>query len=326
MKTHTVRLYEAGSPDNLKFEEVELGPAGAGEVRIRQTAIGLNFIETQMRSGAVPVDPMPTVLGSEAVGVVEEVGDGVDEFVAGDRIAYGGGMMGAYAAARTVKTNRLIKIPDCLGDDIAAATMMKGLTAQYLIRQTYAVQAGQTVLFHAAAGGVGMIACQWLKHLGATVIGTVGSPVKAEFAASHGCDYVINYNQTDFSEAVSEITDGNGVDVVYDSIGRLTFEKSLSCLRSRGMMVWFGTASGPVAEFDPGILGQKGSLYLTRVGGWSYNTTREELLASANEVFEVIDSGAVRARIRERYALRDVARAHRDIESRQTIGMSILIP
>ncbi len=323
--TQAIRIHEYGGPEVMRWESVEVGEPGPGEVRVRNTAVGLNFIEVYQRSGLYPLE-LPSGLGMEAAGMVEAVGPGVTEFTAGDRVASCTGPTGAYSEARLMPVRHLVKLPEAISDQQAAAMMLQGLTARYLIRETYRVQSGETVLFHAAAGGVGLIACQWLKHLGATVIGTVGSEAKAELARAHGCDHPIVYTSEDFVARVKELTGGEGVPVVYDAVGKDTWEGSLNCLRRRGMMVSFGNASGPVAPIAPLLLSQKGSLYLTRPTLMSYTATREELLAAAAELFEVVQQGVVRIEINQRYPLAEAGRAHADLEGRRTTGSSILLP
>ena len=323
--THAIRIHETGGPEVLRWEEVDVGDPGPGEVRIRQTACGLNFIDTYQRSGAYPLT-LPTALGMEAAGVIESVGDGVDEFKPGDRVAYGFGPPGAYTEARVTAANRLVHTPDGIDDRQAAAMMLKGMTAHYLIRRTYKVKAGDTVLFHAAAGGVGLIACQWLKHLGATVIGTVGTDAKAELAKAHGCDHPIVYTREDFVERVKEITGGQGLPVVYDAVGKDTVMKSLDCLAPFGLLVNFGNASGPVPPINPAILGQKGSLYITRPTLLTHVAKRESLLEGANELFDVVRSGVVKIEIEQTYPLKETEQAHRDLEGRKTTGCTVLLP
>src|SRR5436190_6329042 len=282
-----IRLHQTGGPEVLRWEEVEVGEPGEGQARVRHTAIGVNFIDTYHRSGLYPL-PLPTGLGSEGAGVVEAVGPGVTHVRPGDRVAYAGGPPGSYAEARLVPADRLVKLPEGISDRQAAAMMLKGMTVQYLIRRTYKVQPGDTVLFHAAAGGVGLIACQWLKALGATVIGTVGSDEKADLARAHGCDHAIVYTREDFAKCVREITGGKGVPVVYDSVGKSTFAGSLDCLRPLGLMVSLGNASGPVPPFDISTLTQKGSLYVTRPTLSTYTASRADLEATASDLFDVV--------------------------------------
>jgi NADPH2:quinone reductase len=309
----------------MRWEEVAVAPPGGGDVHLRHTAVGLNFIDIYHRSGLYPLT-LPTSIGLEGAGEVLQVGAGVIEFQPGDRVAYAGGPPGAYATERVIPAHRLVKIPAAVSDQQAAAMMLQGMTVQYLLRRTYAVQPGDTILFHAAAGGVGLIACQWAKSLGATVIGTVGSKEKAALAKAHGCDHTILYHQEDFVQRVREITGGEGVAAVYDSVGQETFLKSLDCLRPLGMLALFGQSSGPVTSFDPGLLAQKGSLFLTRPSLMAYTAKRDDLLASAADLFAVVASGAVKIEINQQYPLAEAAQAHRDLEARKTTGSTILIP
>jgi NADPH2:quinone reductase len=324
--THAIRIHEPGGPENLRWEEVAVGAPGPGEVRLKQTAVGLNYIDVYHRNGLYPLPTLPSAIGLEAAGLVEAVGDGVSDLAEGDRVAYASPPVGAYAEARLMPAERVVKLPSDISDRQAAAMMLQGMTVQYLIRRTYRVQAGETVLFHAAAGGVGLIACQWLKHLGVTVIGTVGSDEKAALAKAHGCDHTVNYREEDFVERLRELTGGAGVPVVYDSVGKDTFEGSLDCLAPLGTMVSFGNASGPVAPFNAGILAAKGSLYLTRPTLMTYTAKRADLLAGANALFDVVLSGAVRIEVNQTYALSEAAQAHRDLEARKTTGSTILLP
>jgi len=324
--TKAIRIHETGGAEVLRFEDVEVGAPDSGEVRLKQTAVGLNFIDIYLRTGLYPVPSLPCVIGLEGAGVVEAVGDGVTDLKEGDRVAYASPPPGAYAEARLMPADRLVKLPDDISDRQAAAMMLQGMTVEYLIRRTYRVEPGDTVLFHAAAGGVGLIACQWLNHLGATVIGTVGSDEKAALAKAHGCHHTINYREEDFAARVREITDGAGVPVVYDSIGQATFEGSLDCLEPRGLMVTFGNASGPVTGFNPGILAQKGSLYLTRPTLFTYNASREELQASAGALFDVVQGGKVKIEINQTYPLAEAAQAQQDLEDRKTTGSTVLLP
>jgi NADPH2:quinone reductase len=321
-----IRVHELGGPEALRFEDVEVGAPGAGQVRLRQTAIGLNFIDVYFRTGLYPTPGLPFTPGLEAAGMVEAIGDGVTEVEVGDRVGYAAPPLGAYAEARLMQADRLVKLPDGISDQQAAAMMLKGMTAQYLLRRTFRVQAGQTILFHAAAGGVGLIACQWAKHLGARVIGTVGSDAKAELARAHGCDEPIRYDRDDVAARVRELTDGEGVPVVYDSVGQSTFETSLDCLAPLGTLVAFGQSSGNIPPVNLGILSQKGSLYVTRPTLMTYTAARADLLASAKELFEVVQSGAVKIEINQTFALRDAADAHRALEWRQTTGSTLLLP
>ena len=323
--TKAIRIHRPGGPEQMVWEEVAVGDPGPGEARVRHTAVGLNFIDVYHRSGLYPLPALPTTIGMEAAGVVEAVGDGVDDLAAGDRIAYAG-PPGAYSEARLMPAKRLVKLPDGVDDRQAAAMMLKGMTAEYLLHRTYPVKAGETILFHAAAGGVGTIACQWAKHLGATVIGTVGTREKAEIAAAHGCDHPIVTSETDFVARVKEITGGAGVPVVYDSVGKDTFDRSLDCLSPFGLLALFGQSSGPVPPFDLGQLAGKGSLYVTRPTLLTYAASREDLLATAAALFEVVRSGAVRIEVNQTYALADAAQAHRDLEARKTTGSTVLLP
>jgi len=320
-----VRIHQHGGPEVLQYEEVAVGDPGPGQARIRQTAIGLNFIDTYHRSGLYQLQ-MPSGIGTEGAGVVEAVGSGVTWVKAGDRVAYAGGPPGAYADLRLVPADRLVKIPEGISDQTAAAMMLKGLTTQYLIRSTYRVQAGQTVLFHAAAGGVGLIACQWLKALGVTVLGTVGSEDKAKLAKAHGCAHTIIYTKENFVERVNQITEGRKLPVVYDSVGKDTFMGSLDCLQPRGMLVVFGNGSGPVAGFDLNLLAAKGSLYVTRPSLVTYTAKREDLEAMAADLFDVVKSGKVKIEVNQTYALKDAAQAHRDLQSRKTTGSTVIVP
>lgn len=323
--THAIRIHQTGGPDVLRWEEVELPAPAPGEATVRHHAVGLNFIDTYHRSGLYPL-PLPAGLGLEGAGVIEAVGEGVSEVKVGDRVAYAGGPVGAYAEARNIPAHRLLKLPDSIAFETAAAMMLQGLTAAYLLRRTYRVQAGDSVLIHAAAGGVGLIACQWAKALGATVIGTVGSAAKGELARAHGCDHVINYSSENFTQRVREITGGEGVPVVYDGVGKDTFMGSLDCLRPQGMMVSYGNASGPVPPVDLLLLSQKGSLFITRPTLMSYTAKREDLLALGAELFAVVASGQVKVEVNQRYALKDAAQAQRDLEARKTTGSTILLP
>jgi NADPH2:quinone reductase len=323
--SHAFRMEKTGGPEVLQWVASDPGTPGAGEVLIRNTAVGLNYIDIYVRTGLYPA-PLPSGIGFEAAGVVEAVGSGVTEFKTGDRVAHDGGPLGAYAEMQLFPADKLVKIPDGVDDRQAAAMMLKGMTAEYLIRRTYKVQKGETVLFHAIAGGVGLIACQWLKHLGATVIGTVGSKEKAALAKKHGCDHVILYREESFVKRVREITDGVGVPVVYDGVGKDVFLDSLDCLRPRGFMVTFGNASGAADPIKPLVLSQKGSLYLTRPTLGSYTATRPELVDCANALFDVVKKGAVRIEINQTYPLKDAAQAQRDLEARKTTGSTVLLP
>jgi NADPH2:quinone reductase len=321
---HAIRLYENGGPEKMQWEEVEVGAPGPGQVRVRNTAIGLNFIDTYHRSGLYPMQ-LPLTLGMEGAGVVEAVGPKVKEFKAGDRVAYAN-PVGAYADVLLRPAERLVKIPAGIDNRIAAAIMLKGMTAGYLIRRTYKVKQGDVILLHAAAGGVGQILSQWAKSLGATVIGTVGNDAKAALAKKAGCKHVIVTSKESFVARVKEITKGAGVPVVYDGIGKDTFMDSIDCLAPRGMMVSFGNASGAVTQFNPGILAQKGSLFLTRPTLVNYTASRDDLVQAARELFAVIKKKAVRISINQTYPLREAAQAHRDLEARKTTGCTILLP
>lgn len=323
--TRAIRFEQTGGADVLSFDEVTLRPPADGEVRVRHKAIGVNFIDIYHRSGLYKV-PLPSGLGLEAAGIVESVGANVTRFRAGDRIAYASGPIGAYAEAANVVANRAVKIPDGVSDEIAAAIMLKGLTAHYLLRRTYRVKAGETILYHAAAGGVGMIAVQWARSLGATVIGTVGSDKKVALAQSLGCHHVIVSSRENIASRVRELTGGKGVPVVYDSVGRDTFMASLDSLAPLGMFVSFGNASGPVPPFDASILAQKGSLFFTRPTLMNYVTTPEELDQGAGELFDLVARGIVRKSEPKRFPLSQAADAHRALESRQTTGSLVLIP
>ena len=320
--TKAIRLHENGGPDVLRWEDVDVGDPGDGQVRLRHTAVGLNYIDVYHRMGAYPLE-FPAVIGMEAAGVVEAIGGGVTSLKAGDRVAYASMPLGAYAEARLMPADRLVKTPDKISDQQAAAMMLQGMTAEYLLCRTYKVRKGETILFHAAAGGVGLIACQWAKHLGATVIGTVGNDEKAELAKAHGCDHTIVYTRENFVERVKEITDGKGVPVVYDSVGKDTFMDSLDCLSMHGMMVNFGSASGPPAPLELGILAQKGSLFVTRPTMMTYTGPHDDLVMSANALFGVVGSGAVKIEINQTYPLSEAAQAHRDLEARKTTGSTI---
>lgn len=324
-KTHAIRFEATGGPEKLKWTEIELASPGAGEVLIRNNAVGLNYIDTYHRSGLYPM-PLPSGIGLEGAAVVEAIGAGVSELRIGDRVAYASAPIGAYAERRVYPANRLVKLPDAIDDKRAAAMMLQGMTTEYLVRRTFPVKRGQTVLFHAAAGGVGLIACQWLNAIGATVIGTVGSPEKAKIAEAHGCHYVIDYRRENFTARVREITKGAGVPVVFDGVGKDTFMGSLDSLAPRGMLVSFGSASGAVPAFEPGILAAKGSLYLTRPTLVHYTATREDLLDSANALFEMVLKGAVKIEVHQTYPLKEAARAHVDLEARRTTGSTILLP
>jgi NADPH2:quinone reductase len=322
--TKAVRFHKTGGAEVLQLDEVQVGAPGQGQVRVRHTAIGVNFVDTYQRSGLYPMQ-LPQVAGNEGAGVVEQVGSGVTTLKAGDRVAYTG-QVGSYCTERLLPADRLVKIPDGVSDEQAASMMLKGMTVQYLIHRTYPVKAGDTVLWHAAAGGVGLIACQWLKALGVTVIGTVGSPEKAKLAKAHGCEHVVDYSKEDFVARVKEITGGKGVPVVYDSVGKTTWEGSLNCLRPLGMWVTFGNASGPVPPLNTLILSQKGSLFCTRPTLATYIASRSDLEMTSKSLFDVVKSGKVKIEITGRYKLADAAQAHRDLEGRKTTGSVILLP
>ncbi|MGH8682471.1 MAG: quinone oxidoreductase family protein [Burkholderiales bacterium] len=320
-----IRFHKTGGPEVLAWEDVEVGDPGPGQLRIRQHAIGVNYVDTYQRSGLYPM-PLPSGCGSEAAGVVEAVGAGVTDLKPGDRVAYATAPVGAYSEVRLYPADRVVKIPEGIAFETAAAMMLKGMTVQYLIKRTFKAQPGMTVLWHAAAGGVGLIACQWLKALGVKVIGTAGSDAKAALARDHGCDHTIVYTRENFVERTKEITGGKGVPVVYDSVGKTTFMGSLDCLQPLGMMVNFGSASGAPEPLNIGLLAQKGSLYVTRPTLNTYAAKREDLVASANDLFDVVKSGKVRIEIAQRHALKDAAQAHRDLEARKTTGSTILLP
>jgi NADPH2:quinone reductase len=320
-----IRFDKTGGSDELRYVDVDLPPPAAGQVRVKHTAIGVNFIDTYYRTGLYPL-PLPSGLGSEAAGVVEAVGEGVTHFKPGDRVGYCSGVIGGYAQAINAPADKLVHLPDGLSDEVAAAALLKGMTAQYLLRRIHRVQAGETIVFHAAAGGVGQIGVQWAKHLGAIVIGTTTSPSKVALAKENGCDHVLNSQDAGWEKQVREITGGKGVPVVYDSIGKATFLAGLDCLAVRGIMVTYGNASGPVDPFPPSILAAKGSLLVTRPTLASFTRTPEELQETADDLFAVILSGAVKIAINQRYALKDAAQAQDDLVARKTTGATILIP
>ncbi len=323
MMIKAIKINETGGPEVLQWQEYDPGRPGPGEALLRHEAVGLNYIDVYHRTGLYPLSELPGIPGMEGAGVVEEIGPKVSEVAVGDRVAYAGNPPGAYAEVRRIPAHRLVKLPDSIPARKAAAMMLQGMTSRYLLRGCYDVKNGDTVLIHAAAGGVGLIACQWAKHLGATVIGTVGSPQKAEIARAHGCEHPILYGREEFSARTKEITNGKGVDVVYDSVGQATFMKSLDCLRPMGMMVSFGQSSGSVPAFDPSILAAKGSLFLTRPSLMAYTAEREDLLNHARDLFEVVENGAVRIEIKQTYPLSEAAQAHRDLEARKTTGSTI---
>jgi NADPH2:quinone reductase len=320
-----IRFHKTGGPEVLVWEDVEVGEPGPGQLRIRQHAIGVNYVDVYQRSAVYPM-PLPSGCGSEGAGVVEAVGAGVTDLKPGDRVAYGTAPVGAYSEVRLYPADRAVKIPDGISFETAAAMMLKGMTVQYLIKRTFKVQPGMTVLWHAAAGGVGLIACQWLKALGVKVIGTAGSDGKAALARDHGCDHTIVYTRENFVERTKEITGGKGVPVVYDSVGKTTFLGSLDCLQPLGMMVNFGSASGAPEPLNLALLQQKGSLFVTRPTLNTYAAKREDLVAGANDLFDVVKSGKVKIEIAQRYPLKDAAQAHRDLEARKTTGSTILLP
>jgi NADPH2:quinone reductase len=321
-----IRVHETGGPDVMRWEEVEIPAPKAGEVVLRQTAVGLNYIDTYHRSGLYTL-PLPTGLGGEGAGVVEDVGPGVTDLRPGDRVAYGNAPPGSYAEKRIIPADRLVKLPAGISDEQAASMMLKGMTAQYLLRRTYRAQAGDTVLVHAAAGGVGLILCQWAKHLGVTVIGTTSTDEKAALAKANGCHHVIKYDASmKFADEVKRLTGGRGVRVVYDGVGKDTFVESLDCLQPFGLMASFGNASGPVPPVNIMLLAQKGSLFLTRPTLFTYVQKREDLVATADDLFGVVLAGGVKISVNQRYALKDAAQAHRDLEARKTTGSTVLLP
>lgn len=323
--TKAIRISSVGGPEVMEYVDVDLPAPGPGEALIRQHACGLNYIDVYFRMGTYP-QQLPAGLGMEGAGVVEAVGAGVTHIRPGDRVAYAGRPPGAYAEARVLPADVLVKLPQAISYETAAAMMLQGLTVQYLFRRTFRLQGGETILFHAAAGGVGLIACQWARALGVTMIGTVGSDEKAELAKAHGCVHTINYNKENFVERVKEITGGKGVPVVYDSIGKDTFTGSLDCLAPLGMLVSFGGASGPVPPFSLNELASRGSLFVTRPSLFNYIARRDDLETMAAELFGMVESGKIKIGINQRYALKDVAQAHRDLESRKTTGSTILLP
>jgi len=323
--THAIRIHKTGGPDVLQWEDVEVGEPARGEVRLRQHAVGLNYIDVYFRTGLYPNDVFPIIPGMEGAGEVIAVGPGVGGLETGDRVAYAG-PIGGYAEERLIAADRLVKMPDTIDYQTAAAMMLQGMTAQYLLRRTFDVGPDTTLLFHAAAGGVGLIACQWASHLGATVIGTVGSEQKAELARANGCQHTILYKDEDFVERVREITGGEGCDVVYDSIGKDTFPGSLDCLKPLGLWVSFGQSSGALPDINLGILAQKGSLFATRPTLFTYVAKRDDLVATANDLFDVVSAGHVKIAVNQTYPLKDAATAHRDLEARKTTGSTVLLP
>ena len=322
--THAIRIHQTGGPEVLRWEAIEVPAPGVGEVLLRQTAVGLNYIDVYFRTGLYAAPTMPFIPGLEGAGVVEAVGPEVTSLAVGDRVAYASAPIGAYAEARLMPADRLVKIPDSISDEQAAAMMLQGMTTQYLVRRTYKIQPGDTILVHAAAGGVGLMLCQWAKHLGATVIGTVSSDEKAALARANGCDYPVIYTREDFQARVLEITNGQKVPVVYDSVGVDTFAKSLDCLAPLGMMVLFGQASGPVPPFELGTLAAKGSLFITRPTLFSYTAKREDLVTTAQELFEVVSKGVLKIAVNQTYPLAEAAQAQRDLEARKTTGSTVL--
>ena len=324
--TKAIEVSEIGGPEVLKLVDRDVAKPGAGEISVRHTAIGINFIDVYFRTGLYPAPQMPFTPGMEGAGEVVEVGDGVTDLKVGDRVAYAAAPPGAYAEVRNIEATKVVKVPEGVSDDTAAAMMLKGMTARYLLRATFKVEAGHTILFHAAAGGVGLIAGQWAKSLGATVIGTAGSPEKIELAKANGYDHVINYNTENFVDRVMEITDGAKCDVVYDSVGKDTFPGSLDCLKPRGLWASFGQSSGALPEINLGILAQKGSLFATRPTLFNYISAPEDLQDTANDLFDVVAAGKVNIAINQTYPLADAAQAHIDLEARKTVGCSLLKP
>ena len=323
---NAIKIHETGGPEVLSWEEYDPGIPDPGEVRVVHEAIGLNFIDVYHRTGLYPLPALPAILGLEGAGRVDMVGDEVTEFTKGDRVAYAGVPPGAYSEVRCMPAHRLVKLPEAISTHDAAGMMLQGMTARYLLRGCFNVQAESIILVHAASGGVGSLLCQWANHIGATTIGTVGSKEKAEMAKKNGCTHTVLYQEEDFVTSVKEITKGQGVDAVYDSVGQATFLKSLDCLRPLGTMVSFGQSSGPVEPFNIGLLGAKGSLFLTRPSLMQYTAKREDLLTHAHDLFDMVTSGAVRINIMQEYSLKDAALAHRDLEERKTKGSSILLP
>jgi NADPH:quinone reductase len=323
--TKAIRIHQNGGPEVMRWEDVVLGEPGANEVRVKHHAVGLNYIDVYFRTGLYP-QPLPAGLGMEGAGVIEAVGPGVTDLAVGDRVAYAGPPNGAYSEARVMPAAKLVKLPAGISFEQGAAMMLQGMTAQYLLKRTFPVKAGQTILWHAAAGGVGLIACQWAKALGATVIGTVGSDAKAELARAHGCEHVIVYTRENFVDRVKEITGGRGVPVVYDGVGKDTWPASLDCLSPLGMMVSFGNASGALPAVNTGDLASRGSLFFTRPTLMTYTATRADLVASANDLFDAVLTGKVKIEVKQRYPLSEAAQAHRDLEARKTTGSTLLIP
>jgi NADPH2:quinone reductase len=321
---HAIRIHQQGGPEAMKWESVEVAAPGPGQVRLKQHAVGVNFVDVYQRSGLYKM-PTPFVAGSEGAGEVVAVGPGVTDFKVGDRGAYAGAM-GGYAEERVMPADRLVKLPDSIDYKTGAAMMLQGMTVRYLLRETYKVSKGTTMLLHAAAGGIGLIACQWARHLGATIIGTVSTPEKAALAKEYGCTHVINYKTEDFVKRTRELTNGQGVDVVYDAVGKDTYPGSLDCLKPLGLFVSFGNASGPITNFDILLLSSKGSLYATRPTLVTYTAKRADLIANANELFDVVSKGIVKINVNHTYPLKDAAQAHKDLESRKTTGSIVLLP
>ncbi|HXF54253.1 MAG TPA: quinone oxidoreductase [Hyphomicrobiaceae bacterium] len=322
---HAIRIHQHGGPEVMKWEPVDVGAPAAGQIKLKQHAVGLNYIDTYHRSGLYNLGSLPVVIGSEGAGEVVAVGAGVTDLKVGDRVAYAS-QPGAYAEERLIAADRVVRLPDGIDYKTAGSMMLKGMTVRYLLRQTYKVGPGTVMLLHAAAGGIGLIACQWARHLGATIIGTVGSEEKARLAKANGCTHVINYRTDNFVARVKEITGGKGCDVVYDSVGKDTFPASLDCLKPFGLWVSFGNSSGPVQAFDIITLAQKGSLFATRPTLVTYTAKREDLLANANDLFEMVGKGIVKIQVNQTYALKDAAQAHRDLEARKTTGATVLLP
>ncbi len=322
---HAIRVHKYGGPEVLQLDEITVGAPGQGQVKLKQHAIGLNYIDVYLRTGLYPQPSFPFIPGMEGAGEVTAVGPGVTEFKVGDRVAYAG-PAGGYASERLIPADRIVKLPDSIDYKTAAGMMLQGMTVRYLLRKTYNVGPSTTLLLHAAAGGIGLIACQWAKHLGATVIGTAGSDQKCELAKAHGATHCINYAKEKFVDRVKEITGGKGCDVVYDSIGKDTFPASLDCLKPRGLFVTFGNASGPIEAFSPNILNQKGSLFMTRPSLGAYTASRAELVETANDLFDVVTKGVVKIKVNHTYPLKDAAQAHRDLEGRKTTGSVVLMP
>jgi NADPH2:quinone reductase len=321
---HAIRVHAFGGPEVMQWEEVQVGEPGPGQAKIKQHAAGVNYLDVYHRTGLYPIATMPFTPGSEGSGQVVAVGEGVTDLAVGDRVAYAGAL-GGYAEERLIPADRLVKLPKEISYETGAAMMLQGMTVRYLLKQTYPVTKDSVILWHAAAGGVGLIACQWAAHIGATMIGTVGSDEKAKLAKDNGCTHVVNYRTEDFVARVKEITGGKGVDAAYDSVGKDTFPKSLDCIKPRGLWVSFGNASGPVPPFEMGILAQKGSLYATRPTLFTHIATREQLLETANDVIDMVQFGRVKIRVTKGYPMADAAQAHRDLEGRATTGSIVLL-